>query len=172
VDALLAPYWAAALLLLLAGLPKIRDPLPLVRALRSVRLPASRLAVRALAAAEVVTGTAALTTGSRLTAALVATSYAAFTAFVVLALRRGGVLASCGCFGTPDTPPTRAHAALTATAAVAAAAVALDPVGGVAAALSTQPGGGVPLLAVTAAVAATAYAVLAVLPRLVVRRPA
>ena len=31
--------------------------------------------------------------------------YAGFTAFVVLALRRGGVLSSCGCFGRADTPP-------------------------------------------------------------------
>ena len=42
--------------------------------------------------------------------------YAGFTAFVVIALRRGGVLSSCGCFGRADTPPTRAHALVTGAA--------------------------------------------------------
>ena len=47
-------------------------------------------------------------------ALLVAASYAAFTAFVLLARSRGGVLASCGCFGRADTPPTTTHVVVTA----------------------------------------------------------
>ena len=39
---------------------------------------------------------------------------------VVLALRRGWALASCGCFGRPDTPPKVAHAVLNAAAAASA----------------------------------------------------
>jgi hypothetical protein len=126
---LAGPYLAACGLLVVAGLPKLRDPLPLVRALRSARMPAGRPLVRVVAASEVVLGAAALVAPGRLTAALVAVAYAAFTAFVMLARRRGGVLASCGCFGRPDTPATRTHLVLTASTAATAAALAVSPPG-------------------------------------------
>jgi hypothetical protein len=144
---------AAAALLVLAGGQKVLDPLPLVRATRSVGLRVPKPVVRAGALGEVAVGVAALVDGSRLAAAAVAGSYMVFTAFVLLARRRGGVLASCGCFGKADVPPTLTHALVTAGAAVAA--------------LTGAPGA-LPLTAAalvsTAAVAATAYAVLAVLP--------
>jgi uncharacterized membrane protein YphA (DoxX/SURF4 family) len=149
---------AAAALLVLAGTQKVRDPQPLVRATRSVGLRPPRGLVRGLAAVEVLVGLAALVDGSRWTALAVAASYALFTAFVLVARRRGGVLASCGCFGKADVPPTLTHAAVTATVALAA--------------LSGAPGS-LPLtaaaLVTTAAVALTAYLVLAVLPLVPVR---
>jgi hypothetical protein len=37
------------------------------------------------------------------------------------------VLGSCGCFGKPDTPATRTHAALTGVAALTALGVAVAP---------------------------------------------
>ena len=149
-------YAASGALLVLAGGQKVADPRPLVRALSSIRLPVPAGAVRGGAVAETVLGALAVTTGSRPVAALVALSYAAFTGVVLLALARGGVLASCGCFGRRDTPPTRSHAAVTAGfAAVALAASVQGP---------TAVGTGMPLLLAAAAVAATAYAVLAVLP--------
>ena len=166
MDALAGPYLASAALLVAAGVGKLVDPLPLVRALRSAHLPGSAALVRVLAAAEALLGLAAVVTGSRATAVLVAGSYAAFTAFVLLARRRGGVLASCGCFGKADTPPTTTHVAVTAALAAVAAAVAVRPLGGLTALLPQQPGSGVPLLVATGAVAATAYLVLAVLPLL------
>ena len=169
MDALAGPYLAAAALLVVAGGAKLLDPQPLVRALRSAGAPAPGWAVRAGAAAEVGIGVLAVGTGARLAAAGVALSYAAFTAFVLVALRRGGVLASCGCFGKADTPPTVTHVVATAVAAGVATAVAVRPVGPLPDLLAAQPGGGVPLLVATAAVAATAYLVLALLPRLRVR---
>jgi hypothetical protein len=144
---------AAAALLVLAGAQKALDPLPLVRALRSVGFRAPRELVRVLAVVEVLVGLSALLVGARWTALAVAGSYVAFTGFVILALSRGGVLASCGCFGKADTPPTVTHALLT---------------GGLALAALTGAPGALPLtaaaLVTTAAVAATAYLVLAVLP--------
>lgn len=125
--ALAGPYLAAAGLLVLAGVPKLRDPMPLVRALRSAGWPSGRRLVRLVAGVEVVVGVAAVVRPSRPTALLLAISYAVFTAFVVVALRRGGVLASCGCFGRADTPPTIAHAASTAGAALVALAIAVRP---------------------------------------------
>ncbi|MFN2538612.1 MAG: MauE/DoxX family redox-associated membrane protein [Mycobacteriales bacterium] len=149
---------AAAGLLLLAGLQKVADPRPLVRAARSVGLRVPASAVRAVAACEVLVGLATLLVGSRAAALAVAASYAVFTAFVLLARARGGVLASCGCFGRTDLPPTRTHAAVTAVLALAATT-------GTPGALPLDPA----VLVTTAAVAACGYLVLAVLPLLPVR---
>ena len=170
MEALAGPYLASAALLVAAGGTKLLDPLPLVRALRSARLPAPVLAVRAVAAAEVLLGLTAVLVGSRLAAGAVAVSYAAFTGFVLLARRRGGVLASCGCFGQADTPPTGLHVAVTGALAAVAVAVAVRPLGALPDLLATQPGAGLPLLALTAVVAVTAYLVLALLPMLRVVR--
>lgn len=166
MDALAGPYLAAAVLLAAAGGAKLRDPLPLVRALRSARLPASPGLVRALAGVELVLGTTAVLLGSRTTALLVCLSYVAFTAFVLLVQRRGGVLASCGCFGRSDTPPTAAHVAVTAALAAVAAAVCARPLGPLPVLLDASPAAGAPLVLATAAVAASAYLVLALLPLL------
>lgn len=162
-DLLAGPFLAAGGLLVAAGLPKLRDPLPLVRALRSAGVPATAPLVRVLAAAEVVLGVAAVVAPGRGTAALVAVAYAMFTAFVALARRRGGVLGSCGCFGRPDTPPSTAHLALTGAAAVTAAALAVSSPGprwwsGADLAASAV------LVGVAALLAVLAYLVLAVLP--------
>jgi len=127
--ALVVPYAAAAVLLAVAGVPKVRDPGDLVRAVRSVGMPFGRASVRAFAVAEVAVAVAALVAPGRLTALLLAAMYAGFTAFVGLALRRGGVLSSCGCFGRADTPPTRAHALVTGAAGVVGLLVATDPPG-------------------------------------------
>ncbi len=150
---LAGPFYAAALLLVLAGAQKVLDPAPLVRAARSTGLRLPRVVVRAVAGAEVVVGLAALATGAAWTAAAVSLSYLVFTGFVLLALSKGGVLASCGCFGKADVPATRTHAAVTAGFAVVAAT-------GAPGALPLNPA----LLVPTAAVAACAYLVLAVLP--------
>ena len=121
------PFLAAAGLLVVAGVPKVLDPLPLVRAVRSVGLPVHRHLVRGFAAAEVLVGLWALLAPGRYAAGLVAAAYLVFTAFVARVLTRGGVLGSCGCFGTPDTPATRTHAALTGAAFLVAALVAAAP---------------------------------------------
>jgi hypothetical protein len=126
-DLAAGPFLAAAGLLVVAGVPKVVDPLPLVRALRGAGLPAHRQVVRAFALAEVALGAWALLAPGRYAAGLVAAAYLVFTAFVARVLTRGGVLGSCGCFGKPDTPATRTHLALTGLAAVTALAVAFDP---------------------------------------------
>ncbi len=165
MDALSGPFLAASLLLVLAGLSKVADPSPLVRATRSVGHALRAPVVRVLAAFEVAVGVGAVLTGSRAAAALVALSYLGFTAFVLLARHRGGVLASCGCFGKVDTPPTRTHVVTTAVLAVVSAAVAVRPIG----ALQAD----VALLAATSAITVVLYLVLALLPGLTeaTRRP-
>ena len=158
MEAATAPYLAAALLLVAAGLAKTVEPLSLVRALRGaglqVRAPLLARWVRAFAAGEAVLGAVAAVRPGPLVATAVAVSYAGFTAFVLRALRSGSPLASCGCFGKTDTPPTPVHAAVTAVLAVAAVLVAVGP----AAPLD------VPLAAVSGVLAYLTYVLLAVLP--------
>jgi hypothetical protein len=124
---LAAPFLAASALLVGAGVPKLGDPMPLVRALRSTGLPAGRGLVRGVAGVEVALGLWAVARPGTANAALVCAAYLLFTGFVALALKRGGVLGSCGCFGKADTPPTRSHLAVTGALAVLAGVVAAAP---------------------------------------------
>ena len=159
---LAAPFLAASALLVGAGVPKLGDPMPLVRALRSTGLPAGRGLVRAVAGAEVVLGLWAIARPGALNAALVCAAYLVFTGFVALALKRGGVLGSCGCFGKADTPPTRSHLAVTGALAVLAGVVAAAPE------RAAWTSGGAPAVVGTVALAALvtflAWQALAVLP--------
>jgi hypothetical protein len=120
VDPLVAPTLAAAALLVAAGAPKVLRPHDTRRALASVGLPVPAILVRLGGVAEVAIGADAILQGGRIVDALVAASYLMFTGFVIAALRKGGVVASCGCIGRPDTPPTAAHVVVTALFAGAA----------------------------------------------------
>lgn len=126
-EGLLPLVLAGAVLLLVAGLPKVADPRDTVRGMRSAGLPSSPALVRALAAVEVLVGLAVLLGPGRWAALATGLLYAGFTGFVLLALRRGGVVESCGCLGQVDTPPTRGHAAATGLVAAAALILAVAP---------------------------------------------
>ena len=89
-------------------------------ALSAAGHPVGRAWERVGAGAEVALAVAALLVPGALTGGLVAATYALFAAFIVVALRRGWALTSCGCFGRPDSPPTIAHAVLDAGAAASA----------------------------------------------------
>ena len=161
-QSLVVPFAAAAVLLVVAGAPKVLDPGDLHRAVRSVGMPVGREAVRAFAVAEVVVGLAALAVPGPLTALLLAALYAGFTGFVVTALRRGGVVSSCGCFGKADTPPTLAHAVLTGAAALVGLAVAAVVPSAPWAGVTTAGAAGA--VALVALVGFLAWQVMAVLP--------
>src|SRR3954447_17505841 len=98
-----APLLVAAALLVIAGLPKVLRPRDTVGALRSVGVRAPARLVRLGGAAEAAAGVAAPVAGGAIPAALVALSYLGFTAFLAVALGRGGAIASCGCLGRSDT---------------------------------------------------------------------
>ncbi len=159
------PFAVAALLLVLAGIAKARRPADTVVALRAAGLPATSVLVRAGALAEVAIGGSALASGDRATAILVALSYAAFTLFVVTALRRATPLASCGCFGKPDTPPTWTHVVITGAATCAAIVVAADPTAGLPDVLKSQPYTGLPFVLLLLCGTLLAYVAMSTLPR-------
>jgi hypothetical protein len=144
------PFALACVVLVAGGALKAWHPNDTANALRAVglRLPlgATRASVRGFGAAEAVLGGVALVTGDPVACVLVALSYLAFAAFVVAALRSGTAIASCGCFGKVDTPPSLVHVVLDVlfgiVAAIAAGvgAVALPDV------VKDQPLAGLPFL--------------------------
>jgi len=152
VPALIGPALVAALLLALAGAQKLVDPTMTVGALRALRLPSSSLLVRLGSAFELALGVAAVAMGGAAVWWAIAASYVAFSAFVVVALREGTMIGSCGCFGREDTPPHPTHVALNLVLAGLAGAVAVRSPGPLLDPLSDEP---------RAAVAVVALAVIA-----------
>ena len=144
---------AASLLLLAAGAAKVADPTRTAGALAELGWPSSPALVRVGAGAEAILGALGLLVGGPAVAALVATSFAGFAAFVAVALRAGTPVGTCGCFAREDTPPHPLHVgvdALLALGAILAAATNAEPL--VAAPLAAWPLAGV--------IAAVAYLAL------------
>jgi hypothetical protein len=155
---LIGPYLVACALLMIAGMMKFFRPDDTARALASVipdrlRRPLQfryfRVLIRVGALAEGIIGGVAMVLPRSVPAALVATSYAFFVGVVVYVRSRGGALASCGCFGSLDTPATRLHVVVNLGLAISAVAVAVAaPVGGsTVSILAGQPLYGLPFVA-------------------------
>ena len=87
--------------------------------------------LRLFGAVEAALGSATFVTGARPLAALVALSYAGFSGFLIVALRKGGAVSSCGCLGRADTPPTRSHLSMTVGFALTSVLAALTGADGV-----------------------------------------
>jgi hypothetical protein len=135
---------AAAVLVLAAGLAKLRRPDPagamLRRALAGRVRPDHDLrnAVRVAAGLEVAVAVLFLVVGGRVPAALLAATYLGFLAVVVLARRRPGAT-SCGCFGRADAPLGVAHLGLDAVGLLVAALAVGRPVGALGGLLDLAP---------------------------------
>jgi hypothetical protein len=167
---LIGLYLVGCALLVAAGVAKLVRPDDTARAFSAVipiGLVRSRLVVRVGSLAEAVLGMTAFVAPRSLTGWLVALSFAAFAVFVAIARAQGGAIASCGCFGTPDTPATLVHVVINAVLACAAAAVALSrPTGTLAGILAAQPAHGIPLLAASALCAWLTYVAISLLAQL------
>ena len=160
MDSLTGPYAAAAALLVVGGAPKVWAPGDTARALRLLRLPSGRVLVRALGVGEVVTGLVALAWAQPPVALAVAGWYAVFTVVMALALRSEQPIATCGCFGAPDTPPTRLHLALVAAAAATGLAAALRSPSALLPALGGEPVQAVPFVVLTGCAVWFSYLVM------------
>ena len=163
-------YLIACTLLVVAGGAKLVRPDDTARALAAlvpVSLARLRGLVRIGAAVEVALGLGALAAPRTVSAGLVAASYGAFALFIAYARAKGGAIASCGCFGTPDTPATAVHALVNlGLAAVAVAVAVAAPTGSIVSILAAQPFHGVPLVLVSAIGAWLTYLVVSVLAAL------
>jgi hypothetical protein len=141
---LAGPFAVAVLLLAAGGLAKMARPAPATAAVRSLGVPLPASAVRLGGLAEAALAIIALVSGARLPAAAVALCYLIFAGVVALARFGPGRLASCGCFGTEDAPPTVLHLALDLVFAGIAGAVSLSPLGRLATFMGGQPLLGIP----------------------------
>jgi Methylamine utilisation protein MauE len=178
---LIGVYLIGCTLLVAAGAMKVVRPDDTARALAPL-VPAQlgsladvrrfRSVIRLAALFEVGLGAVAFLWPRAASAALVAASYVVFAGVVALARARGGSLASCGCFGTPDTPATLLHVAVDVVFAGAAILVATSaPSGGtILTALGHQPLHGAALLLLAGVGAWLTYLTLSMLGALEVAR--
>jgi hypothetical protein len=135
---LTAPFAAAALVLCVAGVAKVRSPAGAVRALEVAGVPGGSAAlVCAFAVLEVALGAASIAAPSALTAGLLACVYGGFAA---LSLRLARRRAACGCFGGDDVPASAWQSALSGVLAVVGVAAALAPPAGLGWLLGRSPG--------------------------------
>jgi hypothetical protein len=158
---LIGIFLIASGLLVVAGVAKSIHPDDTGRALavlasrdatgQHARAVRWRWLVRIGAGGEAALGVVALAIPRPATAALVAASYAAFAVVVIVARRRGGPLATCGCFGQADTPPTLVHLALNVLFSATAVVIAVTSPNGATllGELSAQPTLGIPLIFVS-----------------------
>lgn len=164
VSPAVGPFTIAAALLVLGGVAKALRPGDTATALRGIGLPGSRVIVRVGGAAEVALGAVAIIVGGLVPAVLVGLSYLAFAAFVVVALVRRAPIATCGCFGRADTPPSLVHVGVNVAAVAAAVAFAVHPDGALVEVLRDQPLAGVPYLLLVATGVFAAFVALTALP--------
>jgi hypothetical protein len=127
-DVLTAPLAIAALVLIVAGVAKLRAPKPAVGALRELGLPGGPSAIRVFAGAEIALGAAALISPGAVEAIALACCYAAFAALALLLTSRR---AACGCFGEGDFPASRLQVVISALLAAACAAAVVWPPQGI-----------------------------------------
>jgi len=158
----------------LAGVAKAIRPGDTARAVAEVLPGRLRLQglVRVGAACEAVIGLVAFLLPRPLPAALVCASYLGFATYVSYVRHRHGPLATCGCFGQPDTPATWLHVVVNMVLAGAAAVVAVQTtsVATFRSVLTTQPWAGLPLLLASAVGLWITYQALALLPSLATAR--
>jgi hypothetical protein len=159
-------FFLVAALLVWSGIRKFADPEPTSGALRAAGLPSSRLSVLGLSSVEVAVGTAALLFSGATIAWAVAAVYAGFAAFVTLAISRRLPIASCGCFGKADTPPTWIHLVINLAAVGGALAHAAAGGPSLPAVLAEQPLAGLAYVGFLGIGVYCLYLLLSELPRL------
>ena len=165
-EALAGPLFAAALVLVVAGLAKLRDPFATADLLAVFRVPRPLAAARGFGALELVTGLAVIAVPGRLLASSVAALYLAFALVAAYLVAARVPLASCGCFGREDTSPGALHVLLSIAVAGAAAAAGAFPPPRLDTLLPSLPLAGAPFVVGVLAAAAGAVLVCAYLPRL------
>ncbi|MEX1094240.1 MAG: MauE/DoxX family redox-associated membrane protein [Acidimicrobiia bacterium] len=113
-------------LLIVTGVAKMVAPADTARAIRAMGIPIHNQAGRLLGAVEVIVGLGALISGIVALFLVQGTLYAAFLGWVLLARLKSVPLESCGCLGTPDTPPYWGHMVVDSVAVVSSIGVALS----------------------------------------------
>ena len=164
---------AAAALLLVAGVAKLRTPGPaaamITGALRVRRSRSARRLARAAGLVEAAVAVAALVVADRAAFALLAGCYLVLTALAVR-LATAPRPTACGCFGAADGAVGPTHVLLDLACLAAAAASAVHPSGGAVALFGSGASTGTVLLAQAALLAALGYLSITALPALAAAR--
>jgi hypothetical protein len=122
---MLAPSAAIfSLLLIITGAAKVARPQEVERALTTLGFPRIPGAGTLIGLLEIAVGAAALVFPGALT--LQAALYLAFAVWIALALRASVPMATCGCLGREDTPPTMTHLVLDVVAAAISLGAAMS----------------------------------------------
>lgn len=98
-----------SVLLVTSGVAKVRKPGDTTRAVRSMGMAVPESTGRVVGLVELGVGLGALIVGSPALWSAQAVLYAAFLVWVAVAIGRDVPIASCGCLGSPDTPPYWGH---------------------------------------------------------------
>lgn len=144
---------AAAVLLVVSGVLKVTNPGPAARSLASARGPSSTTLARLIGVGEIVVGTSTLVIGGTLLTGVLALAYLGFAAFA-FRLMRVDPQANCGCFGSSRSAVGATHVAVNTVVAVAVSSTLWSPVEGVSDVVANSPARGLPLLAMSAVLAA------------------
>jgi hypothetical protein len=115
-EALTAPLAIAAIVLCAAGVAKLRSP---ATAASALSVPSGL--IRAFSVYELALGAAALATGSRGLAALLAATYLGLAGLTFVLARRSQ---ACGCFGEGDVTASSVQSALSAVLGLVAISAA------------------------------------------------
>jgi hypothetical protein len=162
-------FFLVAALLVWSGIRKFAASEPTSGALRAAGLPSSLLSVIGLGSVEVGVGSMALLFSGPAYAWAVAAVYAGFAGFVAMAMSRRLPIASCGCFGKADTPPTWVHLILNLAAVGGAIVFAAADGPSLPSILAQQPLAGIAYVGFLGLGVYCLYLLLSELPRLTTR---
>jgi methylamine utilization protein MauE len=125
-EALTGPFAVAALVVIVAGVAKLRSPKPAARALEEIGWNAGQTFTRSIAFIELALGGWCVAQPSRANAVALAVLYGVFGVVSARLVRRR---AACGCFGERETPAWAGQVALSLALAAVGAAAALQTPG-------------------------------------------
>jgi hypothetical protein len=165
---------AAALLLFVAGVAKVRTPDPAARMMVSLwprfrPVRRARLVARTVGVVETTAAVATLVTGSRAAIVVLLLCYLAVTA-VAVRLAFGRERASCGCFGAADGAVGVPHLVVDTAAVVVTAWATAHPPGNVGSLFDGGALTGVTVVLQIVVLTALGYLSLTALPALVAAR--
>lgn len=137
-------FAVVALVLVVGGFLKLRDPRPTKEMLEVLGVPAPDQVTHVSAGVEVALGLVAVLFGGTLLASLIAVVYAVFAVMMVLLVRKGNAASTCGCFGSISSRPSLIHVVVDVLAACVASVAAVSGVRGAVDYREDLVGGGVP----------------------------
>ncbi len=160
------PFFAISLIIVLSGALKIVAPSVAEGALSNLGLPVTPGLVRLIGVAEMGLGVAAIIEAGWELAIAVAFAYFCFAAVAETLRRKNDQVASCGCFGSADTPPSLIHTGANIASLFVAVLAIVWPVDDIESVLTDQPLGGLVFVAFVGLVTYLVFLVFTALPRL------